>query len=62
MSDNETPICADLDGDCEDLDHLHCWLYDPIKGRCPYLSRKPTRTPELTARTSPARSPNEDTT
>jgi len=35
------PLCADLDEDCDEVDNkLRCWLYDPIKGRCPFLSRK----------------------
>ena len=33
--------CKDFDEDCFGLDHLHCWLYDPAKGYCPFLSDKP---------------------
>ena len=29
--------CVDYDQDCRDLDHLHCWLYDPTTGICPFL-------------------------
>lgn len=29
--------CSDFDEDCFGLDHLHCWLYDPTKGLCPFL-------------------------
>lgn len=33
------PVCRDFDGDCADVpDKVHCFLYDPAKGRCPYLS------------------------
>jgi hypothetical protein len=33
------PVCADLDDDCAEVpDKVHCWLYDPAKGRCPFLS------------------------
>lgn len=33
------PVCSDLDEDCDSIaDKVHCWLYDPAKGRCPYLS------------------------
>ncbi len=32
-----TPKCSDHDSDCADLDHLHCYLYDPAKGYCPFL-------------------------
>jgi hypothetical protein len=33
------PVCADLDDDCHDVpDKVFCWLYDPAKGRCPFLS------------------------
>lgn len=31
--------CADFDDDCADVPcKLHCWLYDPAKGLCPYLT------------------------
>lgn len=33
----EPPRCRDFDEDCFGLDHLHCWLYDPAKGYCPFL-------------------------
>lgn len=33
--------CTDFDEDCFGLDHLHCWLYDPSKGYCPFLSENP---------------------
>lgn len=32
------PICRDMDEDCAELNHLHCYLYDPAKGKCPFLS------------------------
>ena len=33
------PICADHDEDCDTIpDKVHCWLYDPAKGRCPFLT------------------------
>lgn len=33
------PVCSDHDKDCDDIeDKVSCWLYDPCKGRCPYLS------------------------
>lgn len=31
--------CRDFDEDCFGLDHLHCWLYDPTQGICPFLSQ-----------------------
>lgn len=32
------PRCKDFDEDCDDVaDKVHCWLYDPAKGYCPYL-------------------------
>lgn len=32
------PVCADFDEDCADVpDKVHCFLYDPAKGACPYL-------------------------
>jgi hypothetical protein len=34
------PVCSDFDEDCVEVPNkLHCWLYDPAKGRCPYLGR-----------------------
>lgn len=45
---SNVPLCADLDEDCDDLDHLNCFLYDPGKGRCPYLSPKKPTPAELT--------------
>ncbi len=37
------PVCSDFDDDCDIIaDKVHCWLYDPAKGRCPYLSRNET--------------------
>lgn len=36
------PMCSDFDVDCNDIeDKVHCWLYDPAKGFCPYLSERP---------------------
>ena len=33
------PVCSDLDDDCDSIaNKVRCWLYDPAKGRCPYLS------------------------
>ncbi len=33
------PVCSDRDEDCDDIeDKVSCWLYDPCKGRCPFLS------------------------
>lgn len=33
------PVCLDKDEDCEDMEnHLHCWMYDMGRGRCPYLT------------------------
>jgi hypothetical protein len=30
--------CSDHDEDCEGIeDKVHCWLYDPARGMCPYL-------------------------
>lgn len=35
------PRCSDFDEDCDSIeDKLHCWLYDPAKGACPFLSTK----------------------
>ena len=32
------PVCRDYDEDCSDIsDKVRCWLYDPAKGRCPFL-------------------------
>jgi len=36
---NGVPICRDFDEDCADLNHLNCYLYDPAKGKCPFLSK-----------------------
>ena len=34
----EVPNCSDHDEDCHDIeDKVHCYLYDPIRGMCPYL-------------------------
>lgn len=31
--------CSDHDEDCHDIqDKVVCWLYDPQRGMCPYLS------------------------
>lgn len=36
-----TPDCRDFDEDCHDIkDKVHCYLYDPAKGMCPYLREK----------------------
>jgi hypothetical protein len=33
-------LCMDQDDDCEDVkDKVHCWLYDPQRGMCPYLRK-----------------------
>lgn len=37
------PVCKDFDQDCFGLDHVHCWLYDPSKGRCPFLTQQEAR-------------------
>lgn len=29
--------CRDFDKECEGLDYVKCWLYDPGKGWCPFL-------------------------
>jgi hypothetical protein len=35
------PSCRDFDEDCEDIpDKVHCYLYDPAKGMCPYLKEQ----------------------
>lgn len=40
------PVCSDFDDDCDSIvDKVHCWLYDPAKGRCPYLSISATQEP-----------------
>lgn len=39
IEDDEVQICRDFDEDCADLDHLHCFLYDPAKGKCPFLCK-----------------------
>lgn len=39
MDADRPPVCTDLDEDCDTLDHLHCYLYDPAKGRCPFLGK-----------------------
>lgn len=32
------PTCRDFDDDCDEIaDKVHCYLYDPAKGMCPYL-------------------------
>lgn len=32
------PIGSDFDGECRDVVcKADCWLYQPEKGRCPYL-------------------------
>jgi len=34
------PTCRDYDEDCQDVkDKIHCYLYDPAKGMCPYLRK-----------------------
>lgn len=36
--DGITPTCDDFAEDCDEIkDKVHCWLYDPAKGMCPYL-------------------------
>ncbi len=33
------PKCADFDEDCDDFPNkLGCYLYNPFRGYCPYLS------------------------
>jgi hypothetical protein len=40
--DDRPPRCSDFDEDCEDIpDKVHCYLYDPLRGFCPYLSANP---------------------
>jgi len=37
---SRVPVCRDHDEDCDDIaDKVSCWLYDPCKGRCPFLSK-----------------------
>lgn len=37
---NKPPRCSDFDEDCEGIeDKLKCYLYDPYKGYCPFLSK-----------------------
>lgn len=32
-------LCRDYDNECPDVEcYLTCWLYDPAKGLCPFLS------------------------
>ena len=38
LNKNSLPICSDKDEDCAGLDYLNCYLYDPSKGVCPFLS------------------------
>ena len=34
-------ICSDYDDECQDIEcHVTCWLYDPVKGMCPFLRAK----------------------
>lgn len=34
------PVCRDFDEDCDDIaDKVRCYLYDPAKGRCPFLAK-----------------------
>ena len=37
--DPRRPRCADFDEDCFGLNHLKCYLHDPAKGVCPFLSK-----------------------
>ncbi len=47
MTNQELPLlvpaqscttCSDLDEDCDGVaDKVHCWMYDPGRGMCPYL-------------------------
>lgn len=38
LDSGSPPCCSDLDEDCEGVeDKLHCFLYDPQRGYCPYL-------------------------
>lgn len=38
----QCPNCSDLDEDCESIaDKLHCWLYAPERGMCPFLRSTP---------------------
>lgn len=35
----ELPRCADYDEDCPSIENkVHCWLYDPARGFCPWLA------------------------
>ncbi len=39
--DEHPPRCADYDNDCPGFDTaLACWLYDPMKGYCPFLRQQ----------------------
>lgn len=39
--ESEVPQCSDLDDDCDTIpDKVHCYLYDPAKGFCPFLREK----------------------
>lgn len=34
----QTPTCRDFDEDCDEIaDKVHCYLYEPAKGMCPFL-------------------------
>jgi len=38
MDHQAVPLCSDYDEDCDDVpDKVHCYLYDPVRGYCPYL-------------------------
>lgn len=40
-SDPPPPTCLDHDEDCDDVkDKVHCWLYQPARGMCPFLRSK----------------------
>lgn len=37
---DRVPVCSDYDNDCAKVpSKINCFLYDPAKGRCPYLSK-----------------------
>ena len=37
-ADAPCKVCSDHDDDCDEIaDKVHCWLYDPARGMCPYL-------------------------
>ena len=38
MPPRQCDTCSDHDEECVDVvDKVHCWLYDPGRGMCPFL-------------------------